>query len=62
MVGRNTGEKDRVRRKKGESEMQENVMPMYNAQVEVNYTKEKEEVKREWGKKAKENENYSTSK
>ena len=26
--------------------MQENVMPIYNAQVEVNYTKEKEEVKR----------------
>ena len=41
--------------------MQENVMPIYNAQVEVNYTKEREEVKR-MGKKAKENENYSTSK
>ena len=38
--------------------MQENVMLIYNAQVEVNYTKEKEEL----GKKAKENENYSTSK
>ena len=32
--------------------MQENVMPIYNAQVEVNYIKEKEEVKR-MGKKGK---------
>ena len=47
-------------KKKRESEMQD-VMPIYNAQVEVNYTKEKEEVKR-MGKKAMENENYSTSK
>ena len=56
---RNTGEKDRVRKKR-ESEMQENVMLIYNAQVEENYTKEKE-VKR-MGKWQRKNENYSTSK